>query len=87
MAYVDTYLSREDRFAIGVETATNRHYVSFPVSNRKVDYLEYYALTPDQYRDFLGNHEAALNFVESCRRRERDELLIYKPGTDRGTPT
>jgi hypothetical protein len=87
MAYVDVYFFRGDRFSIGVETRTGLHYASFPVSNGPVDYEEYFEITPEQYREFMSDHNAALAFVQSCRRRERDDLLMEQPGWNRGTPT
>ncbi len=57
----------------------------FPVTVGIIDYEEYYRLTPAQYEHFMADHEAALEFVESCRRHEHDELLIQKPGWNRGT--
>lgn len=86
MTYNDTFFSREDRYSIGIESDSGRRYVSIPVSNGPFDYEEYYELTSDQYQEFLGNRLAAIDFVESCRRHERDDLLIEKPGWNRGTP-
>jgi hypothetical protein len=40
----------------------------------------------DQYHAFLNNRDTAIEFIESCRRHERDDLLIQKPGSNRGTP-
>lgn len=82
----DTYVSREDRFSLGLDMETGGYYASFPVTIGIIDYEEYYKLTPEQYEDFMRDHTAALNFVNSCRRHERDDLLIEKPGWNRGTP-
>ncbi|WP_082964357.1 hypothetical protein [Mycobacterium sp. E796] len=86
MKFDDTYFSREDRYSIGVESTSGSHYASIPVSNGIVDYEEYYKLTPDQYHDFLRDKDAAIEFVEACRRREHDDLLLQRPGNNRGTP-
>lgn len=86
MKFEDTYFSREDRYSIGVESISGRYYVSIPVSNGIVDYEEYYELTPDQYHDFLRDRQVAIEFIEACRRREHDELLLQRPGSNRGTP-
>ena len=86
MTYDDTFFSRDDRYSIGIESDSGRHYASIPVSNGAFDYEEYYELTPDQYDSFLQDRESAIAFVEACRRRERDDLLIEKPGWNRGTP-
>jgi hypothetical protein len=82
----DSFFSREDRYSLGIEQDSGRNYVSIPVSNGLVDYEEYYAITSDQYERFLVDNVAAVDFVETCRRREQDALLMQKPGTNRGTP-
>lgn len=86
MVYVDTFSSREDRYSIGIDDNSNRRYLSIPVSNGPLDYEEYYEVTPEEYEHFLVDASAAVNFAESCRRRERDDLLIQQPGWNRGTP-
>ncbi|WP_082963014.1 hypothetical protein [Mycobacterium sp. E342] len=86
MKFDDTYFSREDKYSIGVESIASRYYASIPVSNGIVDYEEHYELTPGQYRHFLDDRAAAIEFVDACRRRERDHLLLQAPGSNRGTP-
>jgi hypothetical protein len=84
MKFQDTYVSKEQRFSIGVETQSGQHYLSIPVSNSQVNYEEYYRITPEMFGAFSADSNAALTFVEQCRRRERDELLLMKPGSERG---
>jgi hypothetical protein len=79
MAFEDTYFSKENRYSLGIESKSHRYYASIPVSNGIVDYEEYYEL-------FSSDEDAAIEFVESCRRHERDDLLLQKPGNNRGTP-
>jgi hypothetical protein len=86
MKFEDTYFSKEDRYSLGVESTSGRNYASIPVSNGIVDYEEYYEITADQFRDFSADRHAAIGFIESCRRHEQDDLLIQKPGSNRGTP-
>ena len=86
MTYVDTFFSRKDRYSIGIEDDQQKRYLSIPVSNGVFDYEEYYELTAQEYDSFLADRDAARRFAESCRNRERDELLIEKPGWNRGTP-
>ncbi|MCV7215687.1 hypothetical protein H7J51_10365 [Mycobacterium crocinum] len=83
--FEDTYFSRENRFSLGFDREAGDHYASFPVTIGVIDYEEYYRLTPAQYEQFMTDQDAALVFIESCRRRERDELLIQKPGWNRGS--
>jgi hypothetical protein len=86
MRFEDDYSSKADRYSIGTETDSGRHYVSIPVSNGFVDYEEHYAVSADQYQLFLRDSSAAVLFVEACRRHEHDNRLIQRPGTNRGTP-
>ena len=82
----DEFFDRAERYSLGVDEESGRHYASFPVSSGAVGYEEYYELTADQYRLFLADGALALAFVEECRRHERDELLLQQPGWNRGTP-
>lgn len=78
--------SQEDRYSIDAELDAGRLYVSIPVSNGVVDYEEYYAISAEQSDVFLAGRTAAIEFVEACRQHQHDDLLILKPGTNRGTP-
>ncbi len=86
MKFEDAFFSREEHYSLGAETDSGRLYLSIPVSNGPVDYEEYYEISEAQYRLFLADPAAAVQFAESCRRHERDDLLIQKPGSNRGTP-
>lgn len=86
MKFVMTHSSTEDRYWLGVESDSGRTYLGIPVSNAMVDYIEYYWIGAEQYKLFSSDHERAVEFAEACRRRDNDALLVYKPGTDRGTP-
>lgn len=78
--------SRDHRYSIGIESDSGRSYLGIPISNAMVDYIEYYWIDAEQYRLFMDDHQRAVEFAEACRRRENDALLVYTPGTDRGTP-
>jgi hypothetical protein len=84
--FEDTYFSRDDRYSIGIDRKLDDYYVSIPVSNGIVDYEEYYRITREQYDCYMADQRSALEFVAMCRRHECDDLLIQKPGRNRGTP-
>ena len=86
MKFSDEFSSRDDRYSLGLEVESGRRYVSFPVSNGVVDYEEYYELSTERYEQFRVDPTAAVAFVEESRRREHDELLMLRPGWNRGTP-
>ena len=82
----DEFFSRENLYALGVDELSGRHYASLPVTIGVADYEEYYELSDDEYARFLTDPVGALAFIEECREREHDELLMQKPGWNRGTP-
>jgi len=84
MKFEDVYFSREERYSIGIEKESGRHYLSIPVTNHMIDYEEYYEISESDYNIFLSDPAAAVNFADQCKRREKDALLIVKPGDLRG---
>lgn len=83
----DEYFSRELKYSLGIDIESGSRYVSFPVTNGIADYEEYYRLSDEQYALFLANEVLAVEFVEEGRRQEHDDLLLQKPGWNRGIPT
>lgn len=86
MKFDDTYVSRRHRYWLGKESDSGRHYASIPMINSKIDYVEHYWITPAQFEQFSDHQNLAINFVEECRSRVHDDLLVYRPGSDRGIP-
>ncbi len=60
--------------------------MSFAVTIGVADDEEFYAIGHQQYSRFLADPELALPFVEECRRREHDDLLLEQSGWNRGIP-
>ena len=83
--------TREKRYSLGKETTTNKYYLSFPVSppnHRYVEYEEYYEISSEQLSKFLENEDPLIEFLEKCRRRKMDHLLLFYPiAPIRGNPT
>lgn len=73
-------------FCLGVETHSTKFFLSIPVGNALVDYEEYYEISPEQFKLFQLNNDAARDFAELCTNRKIDNLLILLPGADRGSP-
>lgn len=80
----DYFVSRLNRYSLGVDEKSGQHYASIPVTTGVVDYEEYYALDADTYSRFLSDPSSAIEFADECRRREHDDLLLEKPGWNRG---
>ena len=83
--FQDIYISREGRFSMGRDEVGDGYYLSIPVCNRTTDYEEYYSLSAEQFEALKADRVAAQSFAEQCRERTRDDLLILRPGLDRGT--
>lgn len=84
MEFNDLLINREERFSLGQEKQSGKFYVSIPVSNGLVDYEEYYEIDGRQFELFQVDLKAALEFVKRCRSHQADDLLIMKPGKNRG---
>ena len=86
MKFEDVFVDREKRFSIGIETQSDKYYLSFPVSNMLVEYEEYYELSKAEFELYVGNPAIAAQFLEEARNHEHDDRLILRPGRDRGAP-
>jgi predicted transcriptional regulator len=85
MKFIDAFVFREDRFSVGVEQETGKHYLAIPVSNGLIEYEEYYEIGKEMF-DRLPNNIVELRaFAQECRLRHEDDRLIVKPGTKRGS--
>ena len=84
MKFTDIKTSRENRFSIGIEEHSGKHFVSIPVSNPYVDYEEYYEISTEAFKEFESDLTKALGFVQECKEQKNDHLLFQKPGKYRG---
>ena len=82
----DEFTSREHLYSLGVDELSGRHYASLPVTIGVADYEEYYQLTDEEYAHFMADPASAAAFIEECREHQHDELLMQKPGWNRGKP-
>jgi len=80
MKFKDVGVNREERYSVGIEEDSGKHYVSIPVSNGLVDYEEYYEIDQPTFERYRADPDSARDFVMRCRKREMDDRLIVKPG-------
>ncbi len=80
------YISEQNRYGLGVDMDSGKHFLAIPVTIGVADYNEYYEVSSEVFERYLTNPDAALAFAEECRLRDHDELLIVKPGWNRGIP-
>ncbi|TCP92066.1 hypothetical protein EDC44_12819 [Cricetibacter osteomyelitidis] len=86
MRFKEIYHNSEYNFSLGVDTITNRFFLSFPVTTGVVDYEEHYFIPKVMIEKYPLNIETILIFLEQCKKRKQDRFLIIKPGWNRGTP-
>lgn len=84
MKFNDVFFNEKYRFSIGVENESGKKYLSIPVSNGVVDYEEYYEINETQFSSYQKMPSKAIEFLDKCRARQLDNLLILKPGNNRG---
>ena len=84
MKFACLHVSQAPRYALGRDARTDVPIFSIPVSNTLCDYEEYYRIDESELARFLSEPETAAAFAQSCGRREMDDRLVLKPGTDRG---
>lgn len=76
MRFTDTFISRTDRFSLGIEQDSGRHYLSIPISQPRVDYEAFYTLSAQEYRLLLNDAEACANFLARCLAGEYEARRI-----------
>jgi hypothetical protein len=85
MKFKDVAVNRKERYSLGIEEESGRYYISILVSNRLVDYEEYYEIDKPAFERYRANLDSALELVKRARNRELDHLLMVPPGDDRGS--
>ncbi len=84
--FADCLVSREHSYSIGYDKISGHYYLSVPVTNRLVDYEEYYRLDEVEFEALKSDQAQALAFAAAARERELDDRLLLPPGSDRGIP-
>ncbi len=83
--YTPVYVSQNPRFSLDRDTVTGRPVLSIPVSNQWAEYEEWYSISEEEFDQFMADHELAKEFALRCGRRQLDERLVLKPGSERGS--
>jgi endo-beta-N-acetylglucosaminidase D len=81
------FTDQQLRFSLEIDEESGRTFVSFPVANRLIDYLEYYEIDRATFDGYVADPTTAHAFVAAAKARQMDHLLLYKPGRDRGVPS
>jgi hypothetical protein len=79
-------VNREERYALEVETATGRCFLSIPVANRAVDYSEFYEIDQETLDRFQADPDSAIPFVWKCRAGSWTTCWPAAPGRSAAHP-
>ena len=86
MKWSCVFVDRERRFSLDVEEESGRTFVAIPVRNQMAEYDEWYEVDAETFERYRADPSLAHDFVDACKRREMDHLLLLPPGRDRGLP-
>ena len=78
------YVDKVRRFSLEIEEESGRTFVSIPVYNGMVEYEEWYEVDAQDFERYRADPTLAFDFVERCKARQLDHLLLLPPGRDRG---
>jgi hypothetical protein len=80
------YVDSQRRFSLDIDEDTGKTYVAISVFNGMVEYDEWYEVDAEIFERYRADPALAHDFVDRCKRREMDHLLLLKPGRLRGQP-
>jgi hypothetical protein len=78
--------NNHQKYMLGIDEESGKKFAAIPVGNQMADYEEYYWVDDELYSGLENQSSKALEFIQKCRNREMDSLLVLPPGRDRGTP-
>ena len=78
------YVDKVRRFSLNIDKDSGRTFVAIAVRNQMTEYDEWYEVDEDTFWKYRVDPTLAHEFVERCKRRELDHLLLLPPGSDRG---
>lgn len=73
-----------DDGAAKLSTPPAKRYLSIPTTNGTMHHEEYYEITEEEFKAFAKDVSKGAEFARAARGREREALLIVKPGRERG---
>ena len=88
MKWTVVHVDRVRRFSLDLDEESGRTFVSIPVNllNGSVSYDEWYEVDAEEFARYRADPSLAFDFVERCKARQMDHLLLFPPGPIRGEP-
>lgn len=76
--FTEHFVSRTERFTLGLDQRTGSYFLSTPVSGyvRAAEYEAHFRISADEYARFRSEPESAATFLEDCRLGRNADRLI-----------
>ena len=76
MKFNDLFFSTENYFSVGNEEESGDYYLSIPVSNKLVDYEEYYRIPEELYKENESNLSNLVFVAEEFPMGSHQRILL-----------
>lgn len=86
MKFKTLYVNRERYFSFKIDEEIGAYYLSIPVNNHLIDYLEYYKIPKSLFDGYPDNSDEVEDFIYKCRKGMMFHLSLYAKAKDRGEP-
>lgn len=73
-------------FSFRQDEITGKYYLSIPVSNSRIDYMEYYEVPNVMVDSYPDNIQEVEDLVKKCREGLMFHIALHKRAPDRGEP-
>jgi hypothetical protein len=80
------HLNRERYFSFDFDELSKKYYLCIPVSNSRIDYMEYYEVPKEFVDAYPENIEDVEKFVLKCRQGLMFHCSLHPRAPDRGEP-
>ena len=82
-----TLITNPDRyFGFAKDDNNHKYYLMIPVSNKMIDYVEYYEVPEEMIENYPSNINEVESFAHSCRLGHKFHLSLHGKAPDRGSP-
>ena len=80
------HLNEERYFSFRLDESSNKYYFAIPVSNSRIDYMEYYEVPKEFVDAYPGNIERVEELALKCRQGLMFHCALNPRAPDRGQP-
>ncbi|RXF67092.1 hypothetical protein [Hansschlegelia zhihuaiae] len=81
LQFDELMISQEERYSLGIERTTGKHYLSVEMTQDYVEFEEFYEISEEEFASMLDDPEAGQAFARRCRAGGEDSRLFRRPET------